>query len=362
MLDREETIEKKKHGIGYLTFLILGIVVGVLIASVIVLRIMGRNHLTTAIVSATESVSIGEKQEEALDENLILYQGKTYAPNEDIITILAMGIDKETVDTVGGQSWESEEGSYLSGGQADALFLLVINPHDKTVKVVTINRNSMTDIDVWDRNGNYKGQFIRQIALQHGYGYGDEESCLRQVRAVSRMFHDIPIHSYVAISMDVVPKLNDALGGVTVEVPDTIVYPEYNMNLHQGETVTLYGEQAYWYVRLRDENVFNSNQVRQNRQIQYLTALALKAKEQATSDIRVVLQLYQTVSAYMVTDIDLSAFTYLVTEIKDYTFDTDSIQTLKGEVFQGNRFEEFYVDDAALQELIIDLFYEPVTE
>lgn len=34
--------------------------------------------------------------------------------------------------------------------------------------------------------------------------------------------------------------------------------------------------------------------------------------------------------------------------------------SLQGEVVQGNNFEEFYPDDDALQELIVELFYEPV--
>jgi hypothetical protein len=36
--------------------------------------------------------------------------------------------------------------------------------------------------------------------------------------------------------------------------------------------------------------------------------------------------------------------------------------SLEGETVQGNNFEEFYVDDDALQQLIIDLFYEPAEE
>ena len=62
----------------------------------------------------------------------------------------------------------------------------------------------------------------------------------------------------------------------------------------------------------------------------------------------------------MVTNIDLSVFTYMATEYMSYDFDIDNMYSLEGEVIQGNNFEEFYVDDDALQELIIKLFYEPV--
>lgn len=80
------------------------------------------------------------------------------------------------------------------------------------------------------------------------------------------------------------------------------------------------------------------------------------------ADIRVAVRLYQTVQKYMVTDIDLGSFTYLATEALDYDFDISSLYSLKGETVQGNLFEEFYIDEEALQELIITIFYEQVQE
>ena len=72
------------------------------------------------------------------------------------------------------------------------------------------------------------------------------------------------------------------------------------------------------------------------------------------------INLYNTVSKYMVTDIDINSFTYLVTEFINYNFDVKNMYSLEGETIQGDKFEEFYVDDDSLQELIVKLFYEPV--
>ena len=44
----------------------------------------------------------------------------------------------------------------------------------------------------------------------------------------------------------------------------------------------------------------------------------------------------------------------------DYKFTEENIYSVKGETLQGEQFEEFYLDDDALQELIVKLFYEPV--
>ncbi|MDE7130665.1 MAG: LCP family protein [Lachnospiraceae bacterium] len=357
MLDRETVVEKKKFGIITVTMIIIITIILTVFGSVAGMRMVGKASLSATAASA-EIIELGEKADE-LETNEILYKGGDYVLNEDLITVLVMGIDKETVIEVGGQSWEEEEGSEYAGGQADALFLLLINPHDKNVYVITINRNSMAEVDVFDEEGNYQGIFTKQIALQHGYGDGKEESCLRQVKAVSRMFHGIPIHAYAAISMDAIPELNDLVGGITVEVLDDIIYPEYDMDLHQGETVTLFGEKAYWYVRLRNENVFNSNELRLQRQKQYMTTFAAVAKNQSMSDIRVAVNLYQTVRKYMVTDIDLNEFTYMVTEYINYDFNRENMYSLQGETVQGSNFEEFYVDEDSLQDLIIELFYEP---
>lgn len=357
MLDKETVVEKKKLGIGTLTMITIAAVILVAIGTITVMRMLGKASLSAAI-TGTENMMQGEAAGE-LEISKILYKEEDYVFNEDIITVLVMGIDKETVTTVGGQSFTADEEGEFAGGQADVLFLMLINPHDKNVNVIAINRNAMAEVDVFDEEGNYQGIFTKQIALQHGYGDGKEESCLRQVKAVSRMFHGIPINAYAAISMDAIPELNDAVGGITVEVLDDIIYPEYDMDLHQGETVTLYGEKAYWYVRLRNENIFNSNELRLQRQKQYLTAFAAEAKNQAVSDIRVAVNLYQTVRKYMVTNIDLNAFTYMATEYLGYDFDIENMYTLEGEVIQGNNFEEFYVNDEALQELIMELFYEP---
>ena len=360
MLDKETVVEKKKFGIVTVTMIIIVTMILTVIGSVAGMRMVGKASLSTAAASA-EIIELGEKADEP-ETNGILYKGGNYVLNEDLITVLVMGIDKETVVEVGGQSWEEEEGSQFAGGQADALFLLLINPHDKNVYVISINRNSMAEVDVFDEEGNYQGIFTEQIALQHGYGDGKEESCLRQVKAISRMFHGIPIHGYAAVSMDAIPELNDMVGGITVEVLDDIIYPEYDMDLHQGETVTLFGEKAYWYVRLRNENMFNSNELRLQRQKQYMTTFAAEAKNQSMSDIRVAVNLYQTVHKYMVTDIDLNEFTYMVTEYINYDFDRENMYSLQGETVQGSNFEEFYVDEDSLQDLIIELFYEPAVK
>ena len=149
------------------------------------------------------------------------------------------------------------------------MFLAVMNPHDKSVSIIAVNRNAMALVDVYDEDGVYMGQYTKQITLQHGYGDGMELSCERSVAAVSRLFTIFRSAVMRRSTWEQSPALNDAVGGVQVTVLDDVIYPEYDMDLHQGEEVTLTGHQAYWYVRGRNENVFNSSSLRLERQKQF---------------------------------------------------------------------------------------------
>lgn len=365
---QEKRIRKKKIPVLRIVVIIMASIVVLLSGTLIAMRMVGKHRLQTP-VAGSDSIELSldtpeweqvSDEPQAESDDSILYKGKRYQRNEDIISILIMGIDKESVQTIGGQSWNEAETGDNVGGQADAQILMLIDPHTKTVNLVTINRNTMTDVDVWDQNGDYLGVFTKQIALQHGYGDGGIESCEHQVKAVSRLFHGIPIHSYAAIEMDAIPEMNHAVGGVTVEVLDDVTGQVDHVRLYQGDTVTLNDMEAYYYLRYRNVNEFGSSDMRLKRQKQYVSAFAKQAKEQALSNINVAVDLYKTLQKYMVTDMDEATFTYMVTEYIGYDLQLDTIYSLEGETIQGDRFEEFYVDDDALQDLIVELFYEPV--
>lgn len=362
LLDPEYVAAKKKKRKKKLA-LTIGIeliaVAALIVAAFQIVRSVGKKSLTSKaeeaapdlnLVRASETLT--EEEETKWQEGWVKYNGSIYAYNEDIRTFLFMGIDKKS------DVKEVEEGT--KGGQADALFLAVMNPHDKTLKIVGINRNTMADVDIYNDSGAYVTTQKAQIAVQHGFGNGVEESCEYQKKAVSRLFYGLPIHGYAAINMSAIPTINDTVGGVDVTVLDDLT--KYDSSLKKDAKVHLMGEAAFWYVKVRDVNVFGSADMRLARQKQYLNAYVQAARSAAKKDITVALDLYQAVVPQMVTDISADEVAYLAPILVDYSFDENSFYMMQGETVMGDEFEEFYPDEDALYEMILNIFYEPVEQ
>ena len=293
---------------------------------------------------------------EALPVGGLRYHGKTYIYDEDIRTFLCMGIDR---------SGEVEASSDLyKGGQADALFLAVLDSGQKKISLIGIPRDTMTEISVYDRNGLYAGVDTAQIALAHAYGEGLEESCENTVDAVSRLFYGLPIHGYCALNMEGIAAINDAVGGVDVVIPESAVNAKtvfhgkaYSANWKAGDCVHLDGQDAYLFLRYRDTGTAESAGQRLARQKQYLQAFIGQAKKAVHEDLTIPLKLYSQIKPYMMTDISEGEAVYLAGEALNCSFSQDDVYSLQGEVEMGEVFEEFYPDETALYELILKVFY-----
>jgi anionic cell wall polymer biosynthesis LytR-Cps2A-Psr (LCP) family protein len=125
----------------------------------------------------------------------VTYQGEKYVYNEDLVSILFLGVDKEAFE---------EGGTVGDGkaGQADALFLLVLDTKTGKSRLIAISRDTMTDVNVYSDLGNFIGTEKLQLCLAYMYGDGKEKSCENTVRAVSRLFYGMPVAAYAALDLD----------------------------------------------------------------------------------------------------------------------------------------------------------------
>ena len=303
------------------------------------------------IVRAVGMKQIQSRTESALPGR-VKYDNRLYEYNEDNITFLIMGIDKGKEEV---EPYETDDGG---GGQADALFLAVLDTKNKTIKVIGINRNTMTDISIYDAQGRYYTSYTAQIALQHAYGDGRAASCEYQVETVRNLFYQLPIHGYAAVNINAIPAINDIVGGVDVVVAEDLT--KHDVSLAVGNQVHLMGESAYWYVKYRDIDVFASVDMRMARQKQYLDGFINAAKQSVRKNIFVVINLYHEIKPQMTTDISLTEAVYLASLLPQYQFDENSFYMIEGNTVMGEEYEEFYVDEDALLRLILDIFYREV--
>lgn len=282
------------------------------------------------------------------EREIAYYNGTAYAKKEDLETVLLMGLDKFE-----GNSPES----YLNNQQADFLLVLVIDEQTQTCTPIQLNRDTMTQIQILGVTGEPAGTFTGQLALAHTYGSGEEDSCENQVLAVSNLLYGMEIDHYISMTMDGVALLNDLVGGVTVEVMDD--FSGIDDTLVQGETVTLLGEHALTYVRSRGGLEDSTNLHRMERQRQYLAGLQEQMKK-ASQEEGFTLDALMQLNEYLVSDCTINQLSDLMENLN--TYEVGEILTTQGEAKVGEEFMEFTIDEEALQQLVMDVFYEPVED
>ena len=277
------------------------------------------------------------------------YNGTAYAKKEDLETVLLLGVDKFEGETPEG---------YLNNQQADFLLLLVMDKQHETCTPIQLNWDTMTQIRILGVTGEPAGTTTGQLALAHTYGSGEEDSCENTALAVSNLLYGMEIDHYVSLTMDGVALLNDLVGGVTVEVLDD--FSGIDDSLVQGETVTLQGQQALTYVRSRGGMEDSSNLHRMERQRQYLAALQQQLKAAVQQEDGFTLDALLQLNEYMVSDCTVNQLSDLGNSLAAYQ--VGDILATPGDAQEGEEFIEFTVDEAALQQLVMDVFYEPVEE
>lgn len=303
--------------------------------------------------NATDPGTQEAEESYELQEGQIRYNGKTYQYKDNLMNILCLGIDSRD-----GIAKEKTPGK---AGQADCVILAVLDDDAKTIQLINISRDSMVPVHVYATDGSFVEDRTEQLALQYAYGNGRDWSCQLMEEAVSELFYGLPIHGYCALSMNSIADLNDAVGGVTVTVPEELAVMQPKL-FTAGETVTLKGELAYHFVHDRAYKSADvaSNNKRIARQKAYAVAFVNQLKQGMKEDMTLPVKLYQTAEKQMVTSLSLDQAVYLCTEYMNCSFDTENIYTIDGEVTMGEKYAEFNVDDDALYQLILDVFYEEV--
>ena len=284
--------------------------------------------------------------ENAVPTKTITRNGIDYYPRQDVTVMLVLGIDK--FGPVESSNY------YRNGGSADSIMLLVFDEKNAECTVLYVNRDTMLTMDVLGVRGEYAGTTYGQLALAHTYGTGLEDSCENVKNTLMNFMHGLTIDYYVAMNMDAIPILNDAVGGVTVTVVDdfSMVDPTITM----GE-LTLRGEQVINFVRTRKDVGDQKNITRMERQKEYVSAFLTKLYEKEHEDVDFLIKIYDEVAPYLVSDCPVSTLSGMLDRYAEFTI--KEVITPEGDNVIGEEYYEFYVDEEKLDELIVRLFYAP---
>lgn len=288
--------------------------------------------------------------DDAVSENAgktVIYKGDTYVYNDNISSILFIGVDREDNDVQ--QNGEN--------GQSDTVVLFTIDHETGESKMLPISRNSMVMVDEYNTDGSYWRQSKVQLAVSFAYGDGKEGSCENVSKAVSRLLYGMPINKYVCFDLACIAKLNDEVGGVTVTVPEDMTH--INEDWTAGAEITLHGEEAQAFVRNRKTTVSeddqDNNAARMERQKIFMSSFVNTVLAKMKSNMTLPVDLYNAVSDDMITDVTTSEVVYYASLIASKGFN-NTVLSIDGKV-KHDKFTEFYPDEEQLYQLILDTFY-----
>lgn len=280
----------------------------------------------------------------------ITYNGKKYQYNSLITTILYAGIDSE------GEMQVNE--GYTEAARADSISVVVLDKKHKKMTIIALSRDTMTEVRRYSLSGRDRGTYVTHLGFAYTYGEGGEVSCENLREAVSELL-GVPINEYAVTNQSSMTYINNLVGGVTVKVPNNdvaILHPE----LRAGAVVKLGDSNVHDFLQYRDTAQELSNEGRIERQQVYVTAYVDLIKQQLREELNGTWRKLEDMNAYLQTSITKNKYIDLANLLDSVEFTPDNYYRPEGQNVVGEEHDEFYVDEEALREKVIELFYEEI--
>jgi polyisoprenyl-teichoic acid--peptidoglycan teichoic acid transferase len=152
------------------------------------------------------------------------------------VNILVLGIEPFVNENIIGENNAFK-------GQIDTILLLHFDPVDRSLKLLSIPRDSLLETE------NRGVDRARNLNVKN-----DGEAT---AKIISKNFRDLTIDRYLRLNTDAVAKLIEAIGGVEVFVPQAISYEDKTQKLKIDLVAgwqTLNGEKTLQFLRYLDNN------------------------------------------------------------------------------------------------------------
>ncbi|MGD7043322.1 LCP family protein [Jeotgalibacillus proteolyticus] len=245
-------------------------------------------------------------------------------PATDNVSILFLGID------------ESEKRSGTAGFEGgntrtDAMILATLNNKDKTVKLVSIPRDTLT----------YIPETQQEDKINHAHAYGGPNASMESVEGLL----DVPVDYYVRMNFYAFIDIVEALDGVEVDVPFDISEMDsedsYNaIELKEGRQV-LNGEEALAFSRTRS---YDSDVARGGRQLEVMEAILDKTT--SIGSINKYANVIEAIGDNMKTNMRFEEMKSFIAYASNSNLDVD-MKTLQGEgvMYSGVYYYQPYEED-----------------
>ncbi|MEH7158403.1 LCP family protein [Neobacillus drentensis] len=230
---------------------------------------------------------------------------------------------------------DSEKRKSSGSSRSDALMLATFNKEDKSIKLLSIPRDSYVHIpekDIYTK-------------ITHAHAYGGVKLTLETVEELL----DVPVDYYVKMNFNAFIDVINALDGVKVDVPFT--FSEQDSKDHakaitlQKGVQELNGEEALAFARTRK---IDSDIQRGMRQQQIVKAIL--AKGASIKSITNYTDVMEAVGKNMSTDLTFDQMKSFLSYIQAGSGLNVESLSLKGEDSYINRIYYYKLDDAALEE------------
>ena len=281
----------------------------------------------------------GEWGDEYEPESLFLAD-TDYISEDEIDAYLIAGTDG------GGE----DLGEGLNGELADFIAVMLIDNTTEKYAFYQIDRNSMVDVQVRSEDGDYSEYSYEQICTAHWYGIDETERAENLMAAVSGLLGGIELDGYYILNMADIGKVNDAIGGVTVDIDTdmTNLDPEFV----KGATVHLTDKQAERYLRARKDVGDGTNAARMARQRQYMQKAYNMVIGQLRENPEYINDLYIQLEDKVESDGTGKRMSVITNQLASYqsmgiiTFDGET--KIGDTIDEGIEHEEFYTDENSI--------------
>ena len=216
------------------------------------------------------------------------------------------------------------------------------------------------------RKKNFKGRCEKRVVakcvevcrtydpIQYAYADGKERSSELMVDRVEELFDGIEIDGYIAINMVSVLEINEAIGGVTVEVHNEDTANK--MGVEVGSSVHLTSDNISLYLQSRDKAEAKSAYGRMDRLKDYVKAFLPKAIDTVKENPAFIVEVMNLLGNNMVTDLDVADIKELASIISNLSTEQIRYQILEGNVVLGkDGYEEFYPNEFKLKKIIKEI-------